>query len=276
MSETTLVHPLVAGYLVLFDAEASVLPVPRARELREQVVAHIEDAVGPGASDEEIAAVLASLGPARALVTEAVAVTGKRHWAARFGWKRWTLAGVVLLVAAAVSGYYIKLDSMKRVAPLFVQGQSSWWYPQDNKREVTTEADGATQTTVPIRPGHRQGFFIQVFNYTRMTQTVLGSTLGGGGPEGGTNSQVTLSTSDPLRSGSEPRAVRYAPPPISIPPGQSRYLRITWISRGCVAANEVGGMDSVELRVKVGWITRTEYIAFDEGFYLGPGGQCRT
>ena len=154
MSETALVHPLVAGYLVLFDAEASVLPVPRARELREQVVAHIEDAVGPDASDEEIAAVLRSLGSARDLVTEAVTVTGKRHWAARFAWQGWTLAGVVLLVAAAVSGYYIKLDSMKRVAPLFVQGQSGWWYPQDSKHEVTTDADMATQTTVPIRPGH--------------------------------------------------------------------------------------------------------------------------
>jgi hypothetical protein len=101
VSETALVHPLVTRYLKLFDAEASVLPVPRARELREQVVAHIEDAVGPDAGDEEIAAVLASLGPARALVAEAVAATGKRHWAARFGWKGWTLAGVLLLAVAA-------------------------------------------------------------------------------------------------------------------------------------------------------------------------------
>jgi len=29
VNETALVHPLVAGYLILFDAEASVLPVPR-------------------------------------------------------------------------------------------------------------------------------------------------------------------------------------------------------------------------------------------------------
>ncbi len=275
MSETALVHPLVAGYLILFDAEASVLPVPRARELREQVVAHIEDAVGPDASDEEIAAVLRSLGSARALVTEAVAATGKRHWAARFGWKGWTLAGVLLLAVAAVSGYYIKIDSMTSVAPLFVEGQSGWWYPQDYNHQVTTEADTATQTTVPIRPGHRQGFFIQVFNFTGMTQTVLGSNLGGSGPDGGTNAKVTLSTSDPQRSGSEPHTLSYALP-VSIPPGQSRYLRITWTSRGCVSAAEVVGMDSVELRVRVGWVTRTEYIAFGQGFYLGPGGRCRT
>ena len=64
--------------------------------------------------------------------------------------------------------------------------------------------------------------------------------------------------------------------PASIPPGQSRYLRITWISRGCLSKLSEAGMDSVELRVRVGWITRTEYIAVGQGFYLGPGGHCRT
>lgn len=275
MSETALVNPLVAGYLILFDAEAAILPVNHARELREQIEAHIEDAVGPDASDEEVAAVLRDLGSARALVAEAVAATGKRHWAARVGWKGWAVIGVLLLVVAAVSGYYLKIDSMKSVAPLFVEGQSGWWYPQDYTHQVTTEADMATQTTVPIRPGHRQGFFIQVFNFTGMTQTVLGSNLSGFGPNGGTDARVRLSTSDPLRSGSEPYKLTYALP-VSIPPGQSRYLRITWISHGCVTKADVGGMDSVELRVRIGWITRTEYIAFGQGFYLGPGGHCRT
>jgi hypothetical protein len=272
MSDTRLVHPLVAGYLILFDAEAAILPVNRAGELREQVVAHIEDAVGPAASDEEVAAVLRGLGPARALVAEAVAATGKRHWAARFGWKGWALIGVLLLAVAAVSGYYVKIESMKSVAPLFVEGQSGWWYPPDYRHQVTTEADMATQTTVPIRSGHRQGFFIQVFNFTRMTQTVLGSNLDGGGPNGGTNSELTSSTTDPQRSGSEPRAVRYASPPISIPPGQSRYLRITWISHGCVTKADVGGMDSVELRVRVGWTPGPSTSPSARAFTSAPAG----
>jgi len=62
MSETALGNRLVDAYLRVFDAEAAVLPVSRARELREQVVAHIEDAVGADASDEEIAVVLSDLG----------------------------------------------------------------------------------------------------------------------------------------------------------------------------------------------------------------------
>jgi hypothetical protein len=208
-------------------------------------------------------------------VAQAAAAAGKRHWAARFGWKSWTLAGVLLMPAAAMTGYHLKIDSMKRVAPLFVEGQSGWRYPPDYTLQVTTEADMATQTTVPIRPGRWQGFFIQVFNFTRMTQTVLGSNLGGSGHNGGTGARVRLSTFDPLRHGSEPHTLSYALP-VSIPPGQSRYLRVTGISHGCVAKADVGGMDSVELRVRVGWITRTEYIAFGRGFYLGPGGHCRT
>lgn len=275
MNETALVHPLVAGYLREFDAAASILPVQRARELREQVVAHIDEAVGPEASGEEIAAVLRGLGSARLLVAETAAATGKRHWAARAGWKGWTLIGVLVLAVAAVSGYYLKINTTNSVGPLHVEGSSGWWYPQDYNHAVITEADTATQTTVPFRPGHRQGFFIEVFNFTRMTQTVLSSNLDGIGPNGGTDARVRLSTRDPQRSGhgGEPHALRYALP-VSIPPGQSRYLRITWISHGCVTTHNVGGMDSVELRVRIGWTTRTEYIQFNEGFYLGPGGHC--
>jgi hypothetical protein len=184
---------------------------------------------------------------------------------------------VLVLIVGAVSGYYIKINSMNSVRSLFVEGSSGWWYPQDYNHQVTTEADMATQTTVPIRPGYPQGFFVEVFNFTGMTQTVLGSTLGGFGPNGGTDARVRLSTVDPERTGDGgfPHALRYAMP-VSIPPGQSRYLRITWIARGCVTGADVRGMDSVELRVRVGWTTRTEYIAFGQGFYLGPGGQCST
>jgi hypothetical protein len=260
MNQAGLVHPLVAGYLRQFDAAASMLPVPRARELREQVVAHIEEAVGPDAGDEEVATVLRGLDPASLLVAEAVATAGKRSWAARVGWRGWTLVAALVLVVAAVSGYYVRIDS---IGPLFVEGSYGWWYQPDYTRQVTTRADLATQTTVPIRPGQRQGFFIQVFNFTAMTQTVIGSNLGGFGPNGGTGARVRLSASDPQRSGDEPHAIAYSLP-VSIPPGQSRYLRITWVSHGCPGHQQISGMDSVELRVRVGWTTRTEYLQFGE------------
>jgi hypothetical protein len=270
MSETALAHPLVADYLRQFDAAASVLPVQRAGELREQIESHIEEAVGPDAGDEEIAAVLRGLGDVRVLVAEAVATTGKRSWAARLGWKGWALIGALVLVVATVSGYYIRINS---VGSLQTEGSFAWWFPQDYNHQVTTEADDVTQTTVPIRAGQRQGFFVEVFNFTGMTQTVIGDELEGFGPKGGTDATVTLSTADPRRTHYEPHAVTYALP-VSIPPGQSRYLRITWVSHGCLQKESVSGMDSVELRVRVGWSTRTEYIQFPTGFYLGHGGYC--
>ena len=125
MRQTRLMHPLVVAYLWQFDSAASVLPVPRARELREQVVAHVEEAIGPDASDEEVAAVLRGLGSADLLVAEAVASTGKRSWASRVGWMGWTLIGALILVVAAVSGYYIRINS---IGPLYVEGSSGWWY----------------------------------------------------------------------------------------------------------------------------------------------------
>jgi hypothetical protein len=84
---------------------------------------------------------------------------------------------------------------------------------------------------------------------------------------------VTLSASDPQRSGSQPHTLTYTLP-VSIPPGQSRYLRSTWISDGCLTGEDIAGIDSVELRVRVGWTARTEYIQFGRGFYLGHGGYC--
>jgi hypothetical protein len=102
MNETAVEHRLVAGYLRQFDAAVAVLPVPRARKLRKQIVAHIDEAGGPDASDEEMAAALPSLGlgPARLLVAEAVKASGKRPWAARLGWKGWALIGALQLTVA--------------------------------------------------------------------------------------------------------------------------------------------------------------------------------
>jgi len=37
---------------------------------------------------------------------------------------------------------------------------------------------------------------------------------------------------------------------------------------------DIAGIDSVDLRVEVGWTTRTEYIKFGEAFYLRHGGYC--
>lgn len=270
MRETAAGHRLVLDYLRQLDAALKVLPVRNARELREQVTAHLEEAVPPGASDEAVTRILRQLGSPHDLASEAAAAAGRRPWPARLGWRAWALTGAAVLAVAAVISYLVVVLS---TGPLVTQGLSEWWYPQDATRAVMTSADGLTQSTVPIRPGQRQGFMFQLFNYTHLTQTVLGTTLEFG-PAGGTNLQAGLSSADPDHGGYPPQSLHYALP-VSIPPGQSRDMRVIWTSRGCLEKGAESGTSELTLQVRVGWITRTEVIQLNQGWYLGPGkGPC--
>ena len=52
MSGTALEHPLVRGYLRDLDTALRGLPAAQALELREQITAHLDDALGPDAGDQ--------------------------------------------------------------------------------------------------------------------------------------------------------------------------------------------------------------------------------
>jgi hypothetical protein len=115
MSGTALDHPLVRRYLRDLDAALSGLPAAQARELREQITAHLDDALGPGASDQEVAATLARLGSAAGLAAEAGAPdgsSGPRSAPARRR-VRWRLAAVIaVLVAVAVALGALQISSV--------------------------------------------------------------------------------------------------------------------------------------------------------------------
>ena len=71
----------------------------------------------------------------------------------------------------------------------------AWWYPQDGAREVFTQADGAQQTTVPIREGQQQGYVVTVYNPSGWTQTVLGAAPDSGSAPGSPeDAQVSVAT----------------------------------------------------------------------------------
>jgi hypothetical protein len=77
--------------------------------------------------------------------------------------------------------------------------------------------------------------------------------------------------------------------PVSIPPHQYRLLRISWITDVCMLGGRktsnmltdgYESIDSIYLRVRVGWFTRTDVIPLDmavalagpsHGVYNGPG-----
>lgn len=279
MRGTAVGHPLVLEYLRQLDAALKALPVKAARELREQVAAHLDDAVSPVADDEAISEILRRLGSPRDIAAEAASLAGNRRWLARLGWRVWALIAAAVIVIAAVVSYVAVIES---TGPLTSQGISAWWYPQDSRRAVITGAADATQTMVPIRPGHSQGFVIELFNYTSRTQTVLGTTDDLTAPNGGANPGIGVSTLDPHAGvsivGHYPEnlwSLRYTLP-VSIPPKQSRALRMMWTSNGCLPAAGESGIGQLTLRVRVGWITRTQVIQLNQAFYLGPGkGFCR-
>jgi hypothetical protein len=126
MSGTALEHRLVRGYLRELDAAMRGWPAAAARELREQITAHLEDALGPGAGDQEVAATLSRLGSPAGLAAEAGAAGGSSspRFAPGSSRRRWRLAAVIAvptLAAAALGALQISGDVSNAVASGRVQ-----------------------------------------------------------------------------------------------------------------------------------------------------------
>jgi hypothetical protein len=296
MSASALDNALVREYLRELVAAFARLPTEQASELREQITVHITDALPPDAADEEVAAVLARLGSPAELAAEAAAGTTtdaadgaalrerrddtaarpprhtRRAWR---NWRFWVTAGAFVAVAAVVASSLIAAET----APALTAGDSeAWWYAQDRARQVDTSADSADQTTVPIRSGQWQGFVIDLINDSDQTQTVLGPAFGNGLPTAFVGAGYPLhgiiGVSTPNREidegGGVYTGVKFVLPGV-IPPHQLRAMRVLWFSNACLEGRSQEGNDEVALRVRVGWITRTEIISLTQGWYVaGP------
>jgi len=285
MTGTITDHPLVRDYLRDLDAAMRVLPAAQAREIREQITGHLDEALPPDADDEEIAAALSRLGPPGSLAAEAMArgsgtvpgtdapvtagiLIGRRL--ERVRGRTWLIAAVaVTLVVLAAFRTVTFLTAGQLENGAFNLGY--WWYAQDIRHNVLATANDSTQNTAPVRSGQRQGFVVELYNGTGVAQTITGD---GSGPSigfnnpGGTDEQVAVSQG-PFTS-HDPHSYRYAPTGV-VPPGQSRLVRVTWISGTCLQKGESQGVTQLILRVRVGWFTRTEVIPLSNGFYLiGP------
>jgi hypothetical protein len=269
MNDTTLQHPLVREYLRTLDSDCAVLPVRYARELREQIRAHLDEALSPEAGDQEVAETLRQLGSPRDLVAEAAAAAGKRPWPARLTWRRWLVIAAAVIVVAGVPGYVTFAETR---APL-TAGDGNWWFARDARQSVEASADNATQVTAPIRSGQEQGFYVFLYNPSDQTQTVLGVAADDDESPAQSWVHISLSVVNPYFAHAAVKALRYRLP-VSIPPGQTRYLRVLWLSRGCIEKGGEEGLDTTVLRVRVGLITRTETVALGRDYALGPGTPC--
>jgi hypothetical protein len=300
MAGTALNHPLVRDYLRELDAALAGLPARQAGELREQIATHLDDVLGPDASDQEAAEALRRLGSPRALAAEAGAGPGSgtgteasagvaagaappgsaaqaphglRALLARPRRRFWALAVAAVLAATTVTWYSVAVQT---AGVLETGGDGGWWYPQDQARDVTTSAAGVSQDTVPVRPGQRQGLFFEIYNPSPWTQTVVGWAMRSVQSPTSATSQLSVSTRGYAHGfPGLPRSDRYGLPGV-IPPHSFRLIRVLWMSGdNCIPAGDVDGIEQLSLTVQVGLFRRTEQVPLDGEWALsGPGGQC--
>jgi hypothetical protein len=115
MSGTALDHRLVRDYLRDLDKAMRGLPDTQAHELKEQITAHLDDALQPGAGDDEVAATLSRLGSPADLAAEAGAASGSSGpglalSGRRVGWRLAAIIAVPAVIAAVLGALQISGD----------------------------------------------------------------------------------------------------------------------------------------------------------------------
>ena len=280
MSGTVLENVLVRDYLRALSLECVSLPVAQARELREQIAAHLDEALAPDATDAEVRAELARLGSARFLAAVAAGPARPAGWRRlrnRLGHVRWWIwVAVVLVVAAAGTGAGL-LISMSTAAPLFQGSAFGWYFRQDQGRSVTTQAGDTTQLTIPQRYRQEQGFIINIVNESDWTQTVLGVYQPFFYPFSNRPPQIAIGTDKEVDLGGMDNLVRWSATG-SIPPHSVRALRVLWDSNICwVPGTPPASVQDIELTVRVGTVTRTEDVQLSQAVAVSgnKGAQCQ-
>ena len=279
MSDPVLEHFLIRDYLRTLSAASVTLSAAQARELHEQITAHLDEALPPGATDFEVQDELDRLGRPLSLVAEVAGPNGQpmgrrlRNLLGHVRWWVWAALAILVLMVGTGAGF---LDSMKGAATLNVIG-SGWLYPVDTARAVNTTAAGSSQTTVPVRSGQRQGILLEVVNNSDWTQVILGAD-----PRwyfyAFTDVQVDVESGPHLTQVGEPLSrARYLSPGV-IPPHSFRYVHVSWTSHVCLVGNgSETWFGDIPLLVRVGVITKTEDVYLNgENFALaGPStGRC--
>ena len=275
MSDTVLEHPVVREYLRELNVACVSLPVAQARELREQILAHLDEALPPGATTEQVLDELGRLGSPRSLAAEAAGPGQRpflrrlRNRLGRVRWWTWAVIAVLVPALGTGTGFLI---SMNTAAPLIASGAIGWLYPSDQASAVETTAGDVTQTAVPYLFGQRQGILVSLVNDSDWTQQIVGA-----GPRFTFGSylgetRVSVQSGPQLNEvGTALSGTSYYASPGVIPPHSARLVRVFWTSDECFAAGGGIIIDHISLQVRVGMVTRTENIPLQDAFELtGP------
>jgi hypothetical protein len=235
---TIFTHPAVAKYLAGLDEALRSSPDHHADDLRDQVREHLQDALGPDATDAEIEAVLTRLGPPVDLVGESVADStqtdvlpvrpSRSAWLQRRTWRWWV--GLAMAIVLAIAGTTVWTVE-RSVAGVQLNCEVCDWYtPVDlAHRKFSHPSDpdvpsDEQQLTVPLRIGTPQDFVFTVWNPSGLTQRLIGGPIDTGPGASFPRASLSFSTADPNTVNGYPDRLTYRSS-VWISPHSSRLVR---------------------------------------------------
>jgi hypothetical protein len=171
---------------------------------------------------------------------------------------------VVVVTAAALTPEVLRPAASQGLTA----GAAVWWSEADAKQAVTGGVSGLPVAEIPIRSGHQQGYLLHLVNGSGVDQRVLG--VPESDSSGFAASAVTLTVSTVDAPSDRARSLTYTTRGL-VPAHQARWLRVLWVSEGCFEAGSSSSTDALALRVRLGWITRTEDVPIFPGIGVrGP------
>jgi hypothetical protein len=173
------------------------------------------------------------------------------------------LAAAVLVVGGAITATAVSFHYL-HAAPLECACGLDWAVPHGVPRQ---EVQIGSHSGTEIKPagGQRVAFEILVANWSSVTQTVLGTPH-----DALTSLRARLEVARVPGDVGDGRFRGYRAPPATIPPNGSIYLRYSFFAP-CAEIGTTLSWDGLDLRVRVGAFTRTEYVDFvDYTFAMTP------
>lgn len=163
------------------------------------------------------------------------------------------LAGVITTVSIALHYAHGR--------PLANDGGGYGWAEPDNLTTRDVDLGPYRGLVARLRPGQEQSFCVELSNDSGVTQTILG--LADDLPR----ARLLVSPPDgpyPYCSSENPNQAL----PVSLAPHATRVVRLTVTSPGCAPGTDVElYWDSLRLRVRVGWFTRTETVSLSNAIF---------
>ena len=284
---TIFTHPAVATYLAELDEALRERPDGHADDLRDQVRAHIEDAIAPDATAAEVEAELRRLGSPRSLVSDDTetppaivytrpSVSGwlsqrPRNWWAAF----WVVA---ILLVAGTGGVIIEANVAHVTGKCTPCG---YLFVQDRQAARGDSVADVHEWKVPQRWGQDQAFTFTIYNPSRYAQQVSGGP-GGKVPSASGDEPMRLDIATRSQAQQDvftdwPR--HFVAGAVTIPARSSRQVVLHWVHNDCYPRGGSETSDSMQLTAHTLGVTRTETILFGEVFTMTGSGapdRCRT